>query len=274
MDVETQQRFITLNCPECSHEQTEPAIVISTNCRSCGQYFSVHGEKSVVRRQYTARVASSERPPLEYPAVAPKPTQVGERKPTEVGFLRRFFTRQGEKRPIDCYHCGWDFQVVAEAQSTQCPKCGGYISLRDYEISDSYQQRIQTRGNVTILKAGFFSGEKLDCHDLMVYGKLSGSVSCSGTLAIRAHGRFPSDIKCKELRVERGSKVELQGEVLAESVSINGKVKANINCLGAIVLEKKALLQGVARATSVVTKSGAKHCGTLEVPELDSEAGM
>ena len=272
MGVETQQRLIILNCPECSHEQTEPALVISTNCRACGQYFSVYAEKSVGRKQYTAKVASSEKPPLEYPTVAPKPIQVVGSKPHEVSFLRRFFTRQGEKRALDCYHCGWGFEVVAEAQSTQCPKCGGYISLRDHEISDSCQRCIQTRGRVTISKGGGFSGEKLDCHDLVVYGKLSGTVNCSGTLTIRCHGRFPSDISCRELRVERGSKVELQGEGRAESVSIDGRVKANINCLGIIVLEKKALLQGVARATSIVTKSGAKHCGTIEVPESGPDA--
>jgi cytoskeletal protein CcmA (bactofilin family) len=272
MSVEQQRRLITLSCPECSHKQTEPSLVISTNCRACGQHFSVEDEKPVERKRYVARVASLKKPALEYPAVAPATIPLLKRKTIEGGFLRRFFVTQGARRPLDCYHCGHEFEVVAEAQSTQCSKCGGYVSLRDHEISDRCQQRIQTRGQVRILKGGSLSGEGLDCQDLIVLGSLSAPVVCSGKMTIKSHGKIPSDIRCKELRVERGVKVELQGEVHAGSVFIDGQVRANINCEGTIVLEKKALLQGVARAAGIVVKAGAKHSGVMEMIKPGTEA--
>jgi len=272
MGVEQHGRSITIICPDCSQAQTEPAIVISTICRSCGQHFNIEDEKPVVREKYVARVASLTKPPREYPTIAPIVASLLQKKPKQGSFLRRFFAGPGDRKPLDCYHCGHHFEVVAEAQSTQCSSCGGYISLRCFEISDRCQQSIQTRGSVKILKSGSLSGEGLNCQDLIVIGSLAAPVTCSGRLTIRSSGKVPFDVLCKELRVERGAKVEFQGRVRAQSVSIDGQVKANISCENTIVLEKKALLQGIARAAEIITKSGARHSGVMEVtiPHIDA----
>jgi hypothetical protein len=79
------------------------------------------------------------------------------------------------------------------------------------------------------------------------------------------------NIKCRELRVERGADVEFQGEVHADSAYIDGNVKVQITCAGTITLEKKAHLQGVARAGALVAKAGAKHTGMMEVIKAASE---
>ena len=49
-------------------------------------------------------------------------------------------------------------KAVAEAQSSQCPRCSSYISLRDYQINEPWNRRIQTRGDVLIDKSGVVSG--------------------------------------------------------------------------------------------------------------------
>lgn len=166
---------------------------------------------------------------------------------------------------IDCFHCNHLFGVVSEAQSSQCPKCGGYISLRDYVIDHAWRRQIQTRGDVKILKDGSIIGVKVQCHHLTVLGKLVAPVDCSGVLCIRSHGKIVGNVTCGELRVERGARVEFQGDVHAQSAYIDGDVKVQLTCTGTITLEKKAHLQGLARAGSLVMKSGAKHTGLMDV---------
>lgn len=264
MGAETVGRRIELECPECGHHQMEPSLVISTQCRSCGNHMDISNGKPVSRPKYATRLASAGRPPVQHPTVATATPRVVVKDPPP-GIFRRFFVKPPEKRMIECYHCERKFEVVSDAQSTQCNKCGGYISLKDYEIDQAWRRRIQTRGDVTILKSGSIIGVHVQSHDLTVLGTLAASVDCSGTLRIRSHGKIIGNVRCRELRVERGAEVEFQGDVHAESAYIDGQVRAQLTCTGTITLEKKAHLQGLARAGGLVVKAGAKHTGLMEV---------
>lgn len=269
MGAEITGRRIELECPECGHHQMEPSLVISTQCRACGNHMDVRNGKPVSRPKYATRLASAGRPPVEHPTIGSAVAKTGVKDP-QRGIFRRLFVREPERREIDCYHCNQKFEVVSDAQSSQCKKCGGYISLKDYEIDTAWRRRIQTRGDVTILKSGSILGVNVQSHHLTVLGTLAASVECSGTLRIRSHGKIIGNVKCRELRVERGAVVEFQGDVHAEKAYIDGQVKAQLSCTGTITLEKKAHLQGLARAGGLVVKAGARHSGLMEVirPEI------
>lgn len=269
--VETNGKRIELVCPKCEHHQLEPAMVISTLCRSCGFHMDIRGGKPVLRPKHATKLATPGKPPVQHLSTGNAPIESKPLKREGIGFFRKIFQGEPEKRHVDCFHCGNVFEVVRDAQSSQCPKCGGYISLRDYEVDNDWRRRIQTRGDVMILKNGSIIGVNVQCHDLTVFGKLAASVECSGTLRIRSHGKIVGNVNCRELRVERGAEVEFQGDVYAGSAYIDGHVKAQLTCTGTITLEKKAHLQGLARAGALVVKAGAKHSGMMEVVKAPSD---
>lgn len=271
MSVETNGKRIEIACPKCEHRQWEPTMVISTLCRSCGFHMDIREGKPVIRAKHATRLATPGKPPVQHPTTGNKPPESKPVKREGVGFFRKIFQGEPVKRPVDCFHCGKVFEVVRDAQSSQCSKCGGYISLRDYEVEHDWRRRIQTRGDVMILKNGSIIGVNVQCHDLTVFGKLTASVECSGVLRIRSHGKIIGNVRCRELRVERGAEVEFQGEVHTDQAYIDGNVKAQITCLGTITLEKKAHLQGLARAGALVVKAGAKHSGMMEVVRPSSD---
>lgn len=270
-DVNGDRRQIQVICPQCEHSQNEPSIVVSTLCRSCGQYISVTDQKVFVPPKYATRLATLESPPVQHPTVAEELPKT-EAKP---GFFDRLFKRfarsEPVKRKLHCYHCSHLFHVVSDAQSTQCAKCGSYISLRDYTIDQAWQRQIQTRGNVIVLKGAAITGVNVQCHNLMVLGELSASVECSGKLTIRSHGKIVGNVQCDELCIERGAKVEFQGEVKARTAYIDGEVRGNITCIEKIILERKARLQGLARASGLVMRAGAKHSGLMEVVQAAAD---
>ena len=266
MGAEPKGRHIELVCPKCQNEQREPSQVVSTLCRSCGEHMSISDGKLVERQKYATRLSSASNPPLQHASTG---GDVLKRKDSpnapQRGFLRRLFEREAVMREISCYHCSCPLKVSSEALSTQCRKCGGNISLRDYKISQAWRRRIQTRGNVIVLKSGSIIGVKVQCHDLTVHGKLAAAVDCSGVLRIRSHGKIIGNVSCRELRVERGAEVEFQGDVFAKKAYLDGHVRAQLTCTGTITLEKKAHLQGLARAGGLIVKEGAKHTGSMEV---------
>lgn len=266
MGAEPKGRRIELVCPKCQNAQLEPSQVVSTLCRACGEHMSVRDGKLVLRPKYATRLSSASNPPLQHTSTGGGETKKKASSETSGrGILRRLFEKLPVMRVISCYHCSCELEVSSEAQSTQCKKCGGHISLKDYEISQAWRRRIQTRGNVNVQKTGSIIGVKVQCHDLTVLGKLAAAVDCSGVIRIRSHGKIIGNVNCRELRVERGAEVEFQGDVHAKKAYLDGHVKAQLTCTGTITLEKKAHLQGLARAGGLIVKAGAKHTGSMEV---------
>jgi cytoskeletal protein CcmA (bactofilin family)/predicted Zn-ribbon and HTH transcriptional regulator len=267
MADEPQRHRIEVACPECGHTQAEPALVVSTQCRSCRAHYQVRDGKGVVRSRPATRFAPSRREAMPEPPAKPAASQPLLRRPTPPvrPFLFRLFFRPKPPRPVTCLSCGHRFSAIAEAQSTQCPRCSSYISLLNYEITEPWNRRIQTGGDVVITKSGSVSGVTIQCHHLTVLGELAGSVECTGNLVIRSHGKILGKVRCRQLRVERGARVEFLNPVTAETAVIDGNVRGQIFCTGPITLEKRAHLQGLVRAASLVVKPGAKHTGTIEM---------
>ncbi len=278
MSDEPLRHRIELICPECGHVQAEPALVVSTQCRACRANFQVHDGKGVVRNRPVTRLAKPRKdsdPEPEQTPVAKKTQPMLRRGPViqpPRSFLMRLFNPVKPPREIRCFTCGYSYTTVAEAQSSQCPKCSGYISLIDYEITEPWNRRIQTCGDVIIQKTGSVTGVTLQCHNLTVLGELAGSVECSGDLIIRSHGKIIGKVTCRNLRVEKGAKVEFLNPVNAATAFIDGSVRGQISCTGAVTLEKRAHLQGLVRTTSLVVKPGAKHTGTIEMIQAAPKA--
>jgi cytoskeletal protein CcmA (bactofilin family)/predicted nucleic acid-binding Zn-ribbon protein len=262
---------IEVTCPECGQVQSEPALVVSTQCRACRANFQVRAGKGVVRDRPITRLAvprkdtDPEPDPLPEAPKAQPFLRRGPVAPPPKSFLMRLFNPTKPPREITCFNCGHNYTTVAEAQSSQCPKCSGYISLLDYDIAEHWNRRIQTCGDVIIQKTGVVAGVTLQCHNLTVLGELAGSVDCSGDLIIRSHGKIIGKVNCRNLRVEKGARVEFLNPVNAVTAFIDGHVRGQISCSGAITLEKRAHLQGLVRTSSLIVKPGAKHTGTIEM---------
>ena len=269
MADEPQRHRIEVTCPECGHVQVEPALVVSTQCRACRANFQVRDGKGVARSRPTARFAPPRKDPEpEPPPVTAKsapPRRFGPVPPPPRSFLMRLFHPVKPPREVTCFECGHTFTTIAEAQSSQCPKCSGYVSLLDYEITEPWNRRIQTYGNVVIQKTGSVSGAPLRCHNLTVLGELAGSVECTGDLTIRKSGKIVGTVHCRNLRIEKGARVEFLNPVTATTATIDGQVRGQISCTGAVTLERRARLQGLVRTSSLIVKPGAKHTGTIEM---------
>jgi cytoskeletal protein CcmA (bactofilin family)/Zn finger protein HypA/HybF involved in hydrogenase expression len=261
---------IEVVCPECGATQTEPALVVSTQCRACRANFQVREGKGVVRTRPITRLkpprkdSDPEEPQPEVPKVQPF-LRRGPVIQAPQSFLKRIFNPNKPSRQITCFNCGHSYSTVGEAQSSQCPKCSGYVSLLNHDITTPWNRRIQTGGNVVIQKSGAVSGVNIQCHDLTVLGELAGSVECSGTVVIRTSGKITGKVQCRTLRVEKGARVEFLNPVTAETAYIDGNVRGQIFCSGTITLEKRAQLHGLVRTTDLIFRPGAKHTGTLEV---------
>ena len=271
MADEPQRHRIRIECPECGNFQLEPAMVVSTQCRNCRAGVSVIDGKGVVRKTSTVRIAKSQSDAEPEPSTPPPaPLAPSPPKPTFLETLQRLLNPPAPPRELTCFACKHEFTASGNAQSSQCPKCCGYLSLLDHEINSLWERSIKTCGNVLIRKNGIFNAASLTCHQLTLLGSIHCPVICSGDLVIRTHAKINYPVRCRNLMVEKGYRVEFLGTVHAETANIRGTVRGQLTCTGQVTLEKRSQFHGLVRTTSLVVQSGANHFGTVEIISADT----
>lgn len=198
---------------------------------------------------------------------APPTTQLGEKTAMATGF----FKRKIPPRAVQCFDCDRQHQAPAEASSTQCPACGSYISLRDFDIRENWNRRIQTRGNVTIQKKATVTGITIRCHHLLVHGILKGGVDCSGDFTVSSHSRIMGQVRCKRLIIEKRAEVAFANAVHCVDAIIDGRVTGHLVCSGKLHLKKKAILNGNIEVANMIIDNGARHIGKISINQANPE---
>jgi len=261
---------IELTCPDCGHVQSEPLRVVSTQCRGCLKHYQVRDGEVVPRLISTARLAKpgahdKEPAPEPKPYIPPPPPR--KPVPPPMPWWKRMILRPEPPRGVKCFQCVREFTAGAGAESTQCPGCGAYVSLRSHEIRESWTRELRTCGDVILHKEGTIRQSRIQCRNLTVYGKIASDVDCSGELVVHAGAKISGAIRCKRLRIMRRARLEFHETVRADEILIHGEVRGVFYCTGTVTLARRALLQGLVRASALNVRSGASHVGTLEILE-------
>lgn len=259
---------IDLACPYCGHVQSEPLRVVSTQCRGCSRHYQVRDGEVVVRVFSTVRLAKpgahDEEPPAE-PKPAPPATPMRKVLPAPMPWWKRILLRPDPPRAAKCFECSREFTAGAEAESTQCPGCGAYVSLRNHEIRESWTRELRTCGDVVLHKEGTIRQTHISCRDLTVFGRIAADVDCSGEIVVHPGAKISGAIRCRRLHILRKAKLEFHDIVHAEEIHVQGEVRGVFHCIGVVTLARRALLQGLVRAAAIRLHPGAKHIGTFEI---------
>jgi len=284
---------VSITCPHCHFEQTEPRMAVSTYCRGCSTHYKIAAGKAVTNKVEstdpfnslkerqskliirTTETTEESAPPSENPFFEktqnPAPTPRKRTIPPSSALVRKvakstgFFQNKVSPRNVQCFECEREHQAPSEASSTLCPACGAYISLKDFDIKDNWNSRIRTRGNVIIQKKATVTGITIRCNDLFVHGKLTGGVDCSGDFVLRSHGKIMGKVHCKRLIIEKKAQVEFSNPVHCEDAVIDGNVTGNFTCTGKLHLKKKATLNGDIKVATMVVEEGARHNGRISI---------
>lgn len=284
---------IRLCCPECGFEQNEPSIAVSTYCRGCSTHYKILDGKAVPKkvrpnnpfaslkrpeaapklREDSSQAPSNTTPTQQATSTNPAktPTPRPRATPPTPDLIKKaaahtgFFQAKTKPRDVACFECDRTHQAPSEASSTLCPACGAYIGLKDYDIRDNWNRRIQTRGNVIIHKKATVTGITIRCHHLTVHGKLTGGVECSGDFVIQSHGKIMGKVRCKRLIIEKRAHVEFSNPVQCEDAIIDGDVTGNFTCTGKLHLKKKATLNGDIKVATMAVDEGARHRGRMAI---------
>ncbi len=258
-------------CPSCGHTQMEPHIAISTFCRGCGDHFSLADARQAAKGKPPAPPKAGSLPPPPQPK--PKAQQAPKPKPKPKPKTEKVRTRE-TTRQVSCFECQSVHEVSKQAESSICPRCSSYISLKDEEVSGPRNSSIQTRGDVVITKRGSITAGKVGCDNLTVQGQLTSSIDCSGTATFKTSGSILGEVRCVRLVVERKSQLRFHRPVHAREVEIQGNVFGDFVCEKSIRIRKKGSLLGDVVCRSLDIQKGSVLVGAVTThPPADAPAG-
>lgn len=220
-------RKIPVRCPHCGHEQPEPAHVISTYCRNCGDHFRAG-------------------------APAPSHEKPGPRRPVR----QERKSRPAPSRRVLCHDCGETHEVAPSALSTICPGCTAAIDFRDAVFSSNSSTHVNTRGRLHVEAGGFLASENLVCGEALVEGRLSGHLFCEGRLSLACRGRLSCWIEAKSICVEKGAMVEIPYPVETGELIVRGCLTAIVHCHGKVHVLRGGSIEGKVRAKALLVERG------------------
>jgi cytoskeletal protein CcmA (bactofilin family) len=194
-----------VECPHCHARQTESIAAISTNCRSCGQYFKLH-----------AKTAAESRGPR-----APK-----------------------DMREVVCVTCGSMNLVPSAALSTQCTRCSSYIELGNKVVKGVQTAKIHAHDDVLFAEGSTFKGMEGIGRHLEVRGKVFSKLRATVEIAAMAGSTISGELHAPVVRIEHGADVKVQALecdrlLVSGAVEITGRLAA-----GEIVLNDGATFSG------------------------------
>ncbi len=230
---------IPTECPHCRFVQSEPAGLISTYCRGCGDHYTVA--------------------PRAVPPLAPVA------KPAVLAKLVRAKLLARAPRKIACHECGQTHDPQGQTDSTVCPACGTTIQLQDIEILAHSTRMVETRGTVHVGPEGFLNSTRIVCGNAVVEGRIAGKVTCSGTLRLRGSGLCRAQITTQRLIIDRGAVLRFASTLRAAEIAIRGHAEADVECAGTLHIGRHGGLDGDVLARAMVVDKGGHYAGEVQV---------
>ncbi len=215
-------------CPSCGASQLEPPHLISTFCRSCGDYFEV-GLKAGC------------------PVLAPPP------------FV------ETKVRNVHCHRCQSDHRVSAHAENTICPRCNAAISLRDVLISSPTSRPVDTRGHLIIAPSGSLSSSWIVCGSAEIRGPLLGTIRSEGTVSFFNTGFFPCQLEAPAVLIGKSARLALTVALRTGRLEVKGHFSGLVHCRGDVHVRKGGRLEAEVHARSVRVEKGGALLGTCHV---------
>lgn len=198
-------------------------------------------------------------------------SKTGARPQAALGIGR---TVMPTKNEVVCYSCGFGFVMRGRAETTQCPKCGARLSLKDETITGACSEELITAGKVRLTKSAILDGGKIVANDVIIEGLVkSGSVQAYKTMELAAGATIPEEFfVAKNLRIGAHASFDFQGAMKFHDVDILGELKANLKATGIVTIHAGGHLLGSLQTDHLLVEEGGGLNADVRVEPPPEEA--
>jgi cytoskeletal protein CcmA (bactofilin family) len=162
------------------------------------------------------------------------------------------------KQLIECYECGYRFQLHGKAPKTNCNKCRATIDLSDHVIDKRWNGALKTAGAVRVTAEGVVEAGSIIANDFILEGTVqAGIVKAMRRLELRPGARFSEhNLQAPDLLIASGATIALIEPAEYRDVEIAGTLRANLQVAGTVTIHTGGLLQGELHGEHLVVNEG------------------
>ncbi len=184
--------------------------------------------------------------------------------------------RQGAvptKQLIECYECGYRFQLHGRVPKTNCNKCRATLDLSDHIIDKRWSGALKTGGTVRVTADGVVEAGSIIANDFILEGKVeAGLVKAMRKLELRPGARFSEhNLKAHDLVIAAGATIGLIEPAEYRDVEIAGTLRANLRASGVVTVRAGGCLQGQIQTLHLVVEDGGGLQADLQIDPTGSK---
>jgi cytoskeletal protein CcmA (bactofilin family) len=177
------------------------------------------------------------------------------------------------KHHIECYECGYKFQVHGRATTTHCPKCRVLLDFKDHLIDSEWVETIKTAGTIRLTATGVLKSGDLIGAEVIIEGIIEGGrARALRTIELGAGAIFSEKaVSAPDLRIAPGAEFKFKQDTKYRNVEIFGTLHAKLESTGIITVRPGGLLSGEVQAQHLVVEDGGGLKAMLRIaPKLEA----
>ena len=225
MPAKTQDKA-QIVCPHCGHQQMEPRLAVSSNCKKCGKYL---------------RVQELLNPSPKAAAKVP------------------------DQRRVSCFDCGTEQDAPVAAKSAMCKRCSSYIDLQDYSINNAVSKNFRTKGRFVIEGKGYVFNTDITAREIVVKGRVIGKLTSEGSLTIFSTGEIQGSFRTPLLVIPEENCFRWKEPLRVGSLDVAGEFVGDVRAETSVILRATARLFGNVQARHIVMEENAVLVGRVNV---------
>jgi cytoskeletal protein CcmA (bactofilin family) len=177
------------------------------------------------------------------------------------------------KQLIECYECGYRFQLHGRVPKTNCNKCRTTLDLTDHTISECWSGALKTAGAVRVTAVGIVESGAIVANDFILEGTVqAGIVKVMRRLELHSGARFSEhNIKAPDLLIAPGTTIALIEPAEYRDVEIAGALRANLHATGVVTVRPGGCLQGKIHTRHLVVEDGGGLQADLQIDPTGSK---
>ncbi len=196
---------------------------------------------------------------------SPTPPSTDESVPTDTptGDAQKLGARVARttvpvKHEIDCYECGYKFQVHGRVTTTHCPKCRVLLNLSDHTIDTEWVDTIKTAGTIRLTPTGVLKSGDLIGAVVVLEGIIEGGrARALRTIELGAGAIFSEKaVSAPDLRIAVGADFKFKQVMKYRNIELFGALHASLEATGVITVKPGGLLEGEVRSEHLVVEDG------------------
>ena len=162
------------------------------------------------------------------------------------------------RQVIQCYACGYTFQLHGRAKQINCSKCKLVLDLTDHVIAGPSTATVKTAGRIHVKPEGIIQAGELVAQEILLEGTVeSGSLRAMRRLEIAAGAMFAErTIQATDLRIGPGAAVVFKQPAEYRHVEIAGALQARLHTSGVVTILPGGLLTGELTGPHLVVLDG------------------